>query len=99
MTAGTRKPAANAVLKVPLSKAELAATKQTVCVTGAAGYIAAHILQRLLAAGHTGVALGRRLQPSSSGSGRSLSADAGATQSATRPSAATALTPHARPHC
>ncbi|GBF99784.1 diaminohydroxyphosphoribosylaminopyrimidine deaminase [Raphidocelis subcapitata] len=53
MTAGTRKPAANAVLKVPLSKAELAATKQTVCVTGAAGYIAAHILQRLLAAGHT----------------------------------------------
>jgi hypothetical protein len=54
MAKSTRPPVADAVLKVPLSKVELAADKRTVCVTGTAGYIAAHILQRLLAAGHTG---------------------------------------------
>jgi NAD(P)-dependent dehydrogenase (short-subunit alcohol dehydrogenase family) len=47
-----------ATLKVPLSPEELAAPKSKVCVTGAAGYIASYIVQRLLAAGHTGAGAG-----------------------------------------
>ncbi len=41
-------------MKVPLSPEELAAKKQVVCVTGAGGYVAGYIVQRLLAGGHTG---------------------------------------------
>lgn len=43
-----------AALKVPLTPAEEAALKSTVCVTGAGGYVASAVVQRLLAAGHTG---------------------------------------------
>jgi hypothetical protein len=41
-------------LRVPLCAAEHEAAKRTVCVTGASGYVAAFVVQRLLAAGHTG---------------------------------------------
>lgn len=41
-------------LKPVLTAAELAAPKSTVCVTGAAGYVASAVVQRLLASGHTG---------------------------------------------
>jgi hypothetical protein len=49
-------PAASmaAQLKVPLTAAERAAPQSRVCVTGAGGYVASHVVQRLLAAGHTG---------------------------------------------
>lgn len=47
-------------LKVPLSAEELAAPKEAVCVTGASGYIASFVVQRLLAAGHTGARPRRR---------------------------------------
>lgn len=40
-------------LDIPLRPEEKAAKPQTVCVTGATGYVAGHIVQRLLAAGHT----------------------------------------------
>jgi hypothetical protein len=54
-SAAAATPSASMVaLKVPLSPEELAAPKSKVCVTGAAGYIASYIVQRLLAAGHTG---------------------------------------------
>jgi nucleoside-diphosphate-sugar epimerase len=43
---------AASALKVPLAPAERAAPKSRVCVTGAGGYVASHIVQRLLAAGH-----------------------------------------------
>jgi nucleoside-diphosphate-sugar epimerase len=39
--------------KVPMTKEEMGAPKQTVCVTGAAGYLASWVVARLLAAGHT----------------------------------------------
>lgn len=42
-----------AALRVPLAPAELQVQPTAVCVTGATGYIAGHIIQRLLAAGHT----------------------------------------------
>jgi hypothetical protein len=48
-----------AALKVPLTAAEQAAPKARVCVTGAGGYVASHVVQRLLAAGHTGADHGR----------------------------------------
>lgn len=40
-------------LRKPLYEIETSAAPTTVCVTGATGYIAAPIIQRLLAAGHT----------------------------------------------
>ncbi len=39
--------------KVPLYPAEKAAGQATVCVTGATGYIAGVVIERLLRAGHT----------------------------------------------
>lgn len=39
-------------LHVPLYDEEVNATNKRICVTGGRGYIAAHIIQRLLAAGH-----------------------------------------------
>jgi hypothetical protein len=42
-----------AALDIPLRPEEKAAEPQTVCVTGATGYVAGHIVARLLAAGHT----------------------------------------------
>lgn len=39
-------------LRKPLSEVERAAKKTTVCVTGAAGYLASSIVARLLASGH-----------------------------------------------
>ncbi|KIZ02870.1 heme peroxidase-related protein [Monoraphidium neglectum] len=42
-----------AQLDIPLRPEEKAAEPQTVCVTGATGYVAGHIVARLLAAGHT----------------------------------------------
>lgn len=41
-----------AVLEPPLRDAETR-SQATVCVTGATGYVAGHIVRRLLAAGHT----------------------------------------------
>lgn len=40
-------------LDIPLRPEEKAVKPQTVCVTGATGYVAGHIVHRLLAAGHT----------------------------------------------
>lgn len=40
-------------LTIPLRPEEKAAKPMRVCVTGATGYVAGHIVQRLLAAGHT----------------------------------------------
>ncbi|KAI8463097.1 MAG: heme peroxidase-related protein [Monoraphidium minutum] len=45
--------AAQQQLRVPLSDAERAAPKSRVCVTGAGSYVGTHVVQRLLAAGHT----------------------------------------------
>lgn len=47
-------PDAAALLHVPLTPAEAAAPPARVCVTGAGGYVAGSVVQRLLAAGHTG---------------------------------------------
>lgn len=46
-------PAAAVALKVPLTPVELKARRSTICVTGGTGYIAGHVIHRLLAAGHT----------------------------------------------
>jgi hypothetical protein len=40
-------------LTIPLRPEEKAAPPMHVCVTGATGYVAGHIVARLLAAGHT----------------------------------------------
>eukprot|EP00803_Ostreobium_quekettii_P001506 evm.model.scf_274.2 EVM.evm.TU.scf_274.2 scf_274:13939-18385(+) len=40
-------------LRVPLSDAEKSCAPRTVCVTGATGYLAGLVVQRLLASGHT----------------------------------------------
>jgi hypothetical protein len=40
-------------LLLPLRPEEKAAPPMKVCVTGATGYVAGHIVARLLAAGHT----------------------------------------------
>ena len=43
-----------AILKrKPLTEREKRARLTTVCVTGGAGYVASHLIVRLLAAGHT----------------------------------------------
>ncbi|GLC50494.1 hypothetical protein PLESTB_000385700 [Pleodorina starrii] len=52
--AAARSPAAPGLLqRVPLFPTELSAPKSRVCVTGATGYIAGPIIERLLRAGHT----------------------------------------------
>lgn len=48
-----KRPAAMADLTIPLRPEEKAAPPMHVCVTGATGYVAGHIVARLLAAGHT----------------------------------------------
>lgn len=40
-------------LKVPLMAVEKSSPKSTVCVTGAGGYVASHVVHRLLSTGHT----------------------------------------------
>ncbi|KXZ56329.1 hypothetical protein GPECTOR_1g290 [Gonium pectorale] len=49
----TDQPLGPLVSRVPLYDAELSAPKSRVCVTGATGYIAGPIIERLLRAGHT----------------------------------------------
>ena len=50
----TEKPELAELLdKVPLTPAEKAAEPQTTCVTGATSTIGAHVVRRLLRAGHT----------------------------------------------
>lgn len=60
----------------PLTAAEQKAKPLRICVTGAGGYLAGHIVQRLLAAGHTVHATVR--QPNSSSATRHLLAMPGA---------------------
>lgn len=46
-------PAGASEIVPPLTKVELQGPRLRVCVTGGAGYIASHIVARLLAIGHT----------------------------------------------
>lgn len=62
----------------PLTAAEQKAKPLRVCVTGATGYLAGHIVQRLLAAGHT--VHGTARQPNSTSATRHLLAMAGAAE-------------------
>lgn len=65
-------------LTPPLTSAEQKAKPLRICVTGATGYLAGHIVQRLLAAGHTVHATAR--QPNSRSSTAHLLAMPGAAQ-------------------
>lgn len=62
----------------PLTADEQKANPLRVCVTGATGYLAGHIVQRLLAAGHT--VHGTARQPSNSSTTKHLLAMPGAAE-------------------
>jgi hypothetical protein len=57
-------PPVNKGLRVPLTALEASAHVARVCVTGAGGYVASAVVQRLLASGHTGEAPGWQLPTS-----------------------------------